>query len=143
MAKREAKRSLAALFHNDDHVMLAAADAALKHMEMLPSAEYAIHEASPNAKGTGRKPAQDGIAQFPGNATPSPGTPGEGRGGGSRGDAGAGQTLIAGNPHPNPPPEYREREPESGSSRVRSDTGVVESHNGNGNQSDVSFEGGR
>ncbi len=69
MAEREVRQALAALNDNSDDAMLAAADATLAHVETLPNDRYVIHEASPNAKGTGRKPEQDGIKQFPGDAT--------------------------------------------------------------------------
>jgi alkylation response protein AidB-like acyl-CoA dehydrogenase len=66
MAEREINESLAKLFDNDDGPMLAAADAALAFVATLPNGRYAIHEASPNAAGTGRPPQREGIKQFPG-----------------------------------------------------------------------------
>lgn len=76
VAKREARVALAALFDNDDTSMLAAADAALTYGQTLPNDRYVIHEASPNARGTGRTLTQSSIQQFPGHesraATESP-----------------------------------------------------------------------
>jgi hypothetical protein len=67
MAKREARAALNGLFENDDTSMLAAADAALALGQTLPNNRYAIHEASPNARGTGRTLDQSAIPQFPGH----------------------------------------------------------------------------
>jgi acyl-CoA dehydrogenase family protein 9 len=69
MAKREIRRSLDAVFHHDDTAMQAAAEAALNHFAGMPNDDYVIHEASPNAKGTGRRIEQDGIPQFPGGSS--------------------------------------------------------------------------
>jgi hypothetical protein len=66
-AELEARRCFHELFHNADESMLAAANAALAFSDTLPNEKYAIHEASPNAKGTGRPPRRDGIKQFPGD----------------------------------------------------------------------------
>jgi acyl-CoA dehydrogenase family member 9 len=66
-AELEVRRCFHELFHNADESMLAAAKAALAFSETLPNDKYAIHEASPNAKGTGRPPRRDGIKQFPGD----------------------------------------------------------------------------
>jgi alkylation response protein AidB-like acyl-CoA dehydrogenase len=72
MAQREAGAALAGLFGNDDPAMLAAADAALAYGQTLPNARYVIHEASPNARGTGRELDQSSIQQFPGNSSQEP-----------------------------------------------------------------------
>jgi alkylation response protein AidB-like acyl-CoA dehydrogenase len=55
------------LFDNVDDSMLAAADQALKYSESLPNAQFVIPERSPVARGTGKRPEQDGIKQFPGD----------------------------------------------------------------------------
>ena len=47
--------------------MLAAAEATIKHNDTLPNSDFIIPERSPVAQGTGHKPKQDGIKQFPGN----------------------------------------------------------------------------
>jgi acyl-CoA dehydrogenase family member 9 len=50
--------------------MQTAARSAMQYCDTLPNSDYVIHEASPNAKGTGRALSQTGIRQFPGdNAT--------------------------------------------------------------------------
>ena len=67
MAATEVRRCFHDLAHNDDESMLAAASAALKYSEQLPNGRFAIPEASPVARGTGRRPPQDGIKQFPGD----------------------------------------------------------------------------
>lgn len=60
------------LYENADDTMLLAADAAMKHNDSLPNSLFIIPERSPNATGTGRKPSQLGIKQFPGNSTSQP-----------------------------------------------------------------------
>lgn len=54
------------IYENADKSMLRAAEAALKHSDSLPNSDYAIHEKSPNAQGSGRDLKQDSIKQFPG-----------------------------------------------------------------------------
>jgi hypothetical protein len=66
LAEVEIHENLRALYENGDDTMLAAAAAAMKHNDSLPNSDYIISERSPNAKGTGRTPRQDGIKQFPG-----------------------------------------------------------------------------
>ena len=66
MAETEIHRCHHDLFKNDDEPMRVAAQAALKYSETLPNDCFAIPEASPNARGTGRAPPADGIKQFPG-----------------------------------------------------------------------------
>ncbi len=67
MAAHEIHRCHHDLFHNDDTAMLAAAKAALAYSDALPNSEFVVPESSPNAKGTGKRPAHDGIKQFPGD----------------------------------------------------------------------------
>jgi alkylation response protein AidB-like acyl-CoA dehydrogenase len=67
MAESEIRRCHHDLFRNDDDSMKLAAEAALRYSETLPNDEFAIPEASPNAKGTGRRPPVTGIKQFPGD----------------------------------------------------------------------------
>lgn len=67
MAAAEIERCHHDLFENTDDSMRAAAEAALKHSQTLPNSEYSIPEASPNAKGTGRRLKQEAIKQFPGD----------------------------------------------------------------------------
>jgi len=66
MAATEIHRCHRDLFHNDDDSMLAAAKAALNWSDQLPNSEFVVPEESPNAKGTGKRPVQNGIKQFPG-----------------------------------------------------------------------------
>src|SRR5206468_6205711 len=54
------------LWENSDETMLDAARAELAYSTTLPNSEFVIPEASPSAKGTGRKNKQAGITQFPG-----------------------------------------------------------------------------
>lgn len=61
------RENLRALRSNADDSMLKAADAAIKHSDTLPNDHFVISEKSPSAAGTGRKPSQDGIKQFPGD----------------------------------------------------------------------------
>lgn len=66
LAQREIEQNIVALTVNADSTMLSAADAAMKHSATEPNSDFAIHEKSPNAMGTGRVLKQDGIKQFPG-----------------------------------------------------------------------------
>jgi alkylation response protein AidB-like acyl-CoA dehydrogenase len=66
MAEREIKHCFAGLFDNDDAAAMKAADAALSYSAKQPNERFIVPEASPNAKGTGRSPRQEGIKQFPG-----------------------------------------------------------------------------
>ncbi len=56
-----------ALRLNADDSMRAAADAARRHNDTLPNADFYIHESSPNARGTGRATPRRHIRQFPGD----------------------------------------------------------------------------
>lgn len=66
MAQSEIRRCHHELDENDDHSMLRAAKAALEYSATLPNSKFAIPEASPVAKGTGRPTPAEGIKQFPG-----------------------------------------------------------------------------
>jgi hypothetical protein len=68
LAVQNVRLSLAELWNNTDETMLSAAKAAYTFSDMLPNADYAIHEASPNAKGTGKRNPQEFIKQFPGGS---------------------------------------------------------------------------
>lgn len=70
LADQEIRAALRALTDNADDSMLEAADAALAYTATLPNDRFAIPEASPVARGTGRRAKQDGIKQFPGGAAP-------------------------------------------------------------------------
>lgn len=67
LAECEFHHAIRSLYDNADETMLKAAEAALRHGETLPNDQFIISERSPNAKGTGRTPRQDGIKQFPGD----------------------------------------------------------------------------
>ncbi|HSI32424.1 MAG TPA: acyl-CoA dehydrogenase family protein [Tepidisphaeraceae bacterium] len=77
-ARRQVRESLDALFHHDDAAMLAAADATLAHFATLPNDQFAIHEASPNARGTGRPVDTAHIPQFRGDQHSGSGANGNG-----------------------------------------------------------------
>jgi len=66
MAEREIQHCFRDLFHNIDNSVTKAADAALAQSATQPNHNYVIPESSPVAKGTGKKPSQEGIKQFPG-----------------------------------------------------------------------------
>lgn len=68
MAATEIRDCFHRLWRNDDDSMLLAARAALDYSADLPNREFIVPEASPVAKGTGRKPVQDGIKQFSGES---------------------------------------------------------------------------
>lgn len=61
------RENLRELRNNADDSMLKAADAALRYSDTLSNEHFVIPERSPTAAGTGRKPSQDGIKQFPGD----------------------------------------------------------------------------
>src|SRR5581483_7949852 len=67
MAAEEIERCFRGLFDNTDDSARAAAEAALRYSNELPNDRFSIPEASPVAKGTGRKLKQQGIKQFPGS----------------------------------------------------------------------------
>ncbi|HEX4125422.1 MAG TPA: hypothetical protein VHY37_11895, partial [Tepidisphaeraceae bacterium] len=66
MAEHAIDECFRGLFENSDTTAVVAADAALAHSATLPNGKFAIPEASPIAKGTGRVPPREGIKQFPG-----------------------------------------------------------------------------
>ncbi|HEX3358935.1 MAG TPA: hypothetical protein VHS31_18295, partial [Tepidisphaeraceae bacterium] len=67
MADQEIANCFYQLDRNTDNSMQHAAQSAMQHCDKLPNSDYVIHEASPNAKGTGKPPARTGIRQFPGD----------------------------------------------------------------------------
>jgi hypothetical protein len=71
MAAAEIDACFRGLLHNHDQSAVRAAEAALKYSDELPNDRYIIPEASPVARGTGRKPSRDGIKQFPGTSDAS------------------------------------------------------------------------
>ncbi|HEY7090623.1 MAG TPA: acyl-CoA dehydrogenase family protein, partial [Tepidisphaeraceae bacterium] len=121
MAEQEIRRSFHELFDNADISMNPAADEALRLISQLPNSDFAIPEASPNAKGTGRVNEQDGIKQFP-RVSPSPSILGEGRGEGSSMSA-KDVAVSRQNPHPNPPPDYQGRGKEADWAKERTKAG--------------------
>jgi alkylation response protein AidB-like acyl-CoA dehydrogenase len=60
------------LLQDDDGQMVRAAKFAMEFADTLPNSDYVIHEASPNAHGTGKPPARTGIRQFPGDNAAAP-----------------------------------------------------------------------
>ncbi|MCH8122429.1 MAG: acyl-CoA dehydrogenase family protein [Bacteroidetes bacterium] len=60
------RSNLGELRKNADESMRRAASAARRHNDSLPNEDFYIHEASPNAKGTGKVIKPDHIRQFPG-----------------------------------------------------------------------------
>ncbi|HWP40501.1 MAG TPA: acyl-CoA dehydrogenase family protein [Tepidisphaeraceae bacterium] len=70
LAEHEIRRNFREIFQHTDESMQSAAKSAMAQVAQLPNSDYVIPEASPVARGTGRKPPQDGIKQFPG-PTPS------------------------------------------------------------------------
>lgn len=60
-------RNFGEMSDNADDSMLRAAEAARRHNDTLPNGDYAIHEASPVAKGLGRPIPVEHIRQFPGD----------------------------------------------------------------------------
>ncbi|MFN0012400.1 MAG: acyl-CoA dehydrogenase family protein [Phycisphaerales bacterium] len=66
LAEREIEHTFRSMYVHADDTMLAAADAAMAHSATLPNSDFVISERSPNARGTGRTPRQEGIKPFPG-----------------------------------------------------------------------------
>jgi len=60
------------LEQNADDSMRTAAEAEIAHNDALPNKDFAIPEASPVAKGTGRRLNHASIQQFPGDGFESP-----------------------------------------------------------------------
>ena len=67
LAETWINQNIRELYVNADESMLLAATAAIKHNDSLPNSDFIIPERSPVAGGTGKKPKQDGIKQFPGD----------------------------------------------------------------------------
>lgn len=69
VAEMSINQSFRELYQHADESMLAAADIALKHSATLPADQFIIPEKTPtDLRGKGRKPRQEGIKQFPGDA---------------------------------------------------------------------------
>ena len=66
LANQEIERRWRELYEHTDDTMAVAAEAGLKYSDEQPNELFIIPESSPNARGTGRTPTQDGIKQFPG-----------------------------------------------------------------------------
>jgi len=67
MAETHIRAAWNGLFDHHDDSIRTAADAALKYSATLPNDRFIIPESSPIARGTGRRPSQAGIKQFPGD----------------------------------------------------------------------------
>ncbi|MEZ4700348.1 MAG: acyl-CoA dehydrogenase family protein [Rhodothermales bacterium] len=61
-------RNIGELRNNTDDSMRKAAEAARRHSDSLPNADFYIPESSPVAAGTGKQPPAEHIKQFPGTA---------------------------------------------------------------------------
>ncbi|MFG0251542.1 MAG: acyl-CoA dehydrogenase, partial [Phycisphaerales bacterium JB038] len=64
LAHQQFRQNIRGLRDNADSTLKDAAEAALGWIDTLPNSDFAIPEASPNAKGEGRELKQDGIRQF-------------------------------------------------------------------------------
>ncbi|MDX1548757.1 MAG: hypothetical protein R3247_17295, partial [Rhodothermales bacterium] len=73
-------RNLGETRTNADDSMREAADAARRHNDTLPNADFYIHEASPVAKGLGKNVVVEHIEQFPGERLVEMGDPSGGDG---------------------------------------------------------------
>jgi acyl-CoA dehydrogenase family protein 9 len=69
MAELEIDECLRRIFHHADDSAAVAAAEALRQSDQLPNCGFIIPEGSPVARGTGRRPASDGIVQFRGSAS--------------------------------------------------------------------------
>lgn len=67
MAEAEIRSCWKKVFEHYDTSIQQAAATALRYSEKLPNSRFIIPESSPNAQGTGRRPNQEGIKQFPGD----------------------------------------------------------------------------
>lgn len=68
LADIEVRRNIESLTDNADASMRTAAEAALRYSDTLPNDQFVIPERSPVAAGTGHKPDQTAIKQFPGDS---------------------------------------------------------------------------
>lgn len=102
LAHETIERNVRALSRNSDDSMRRAAQAALAWVETLPNEEYYIHEASPNAEGTGHPIKVDYIKQFPENGDPYVPTPDEAAGDGAARPADPVGSRKAGKPRETP-----------------------------------------
>ncbi len=113
MAEEQIGECFRRLHENTDASMHIAASAAMKFADTLPNGDYVIHEASPNAAGSGKPPARVGIPAFlsdnaepkVGGFAPSP-LAGEGGGEGRPSHLKVAQLSTDHSPpHPNPLPQ--------------------------------------
>ena len=70
MAHEQIEENLRRLESHSDASMERAAAAALDWVDTLPNSDFYIHEASPNAAGTGHPVQAAHIKQFPGDGEP-------------------------------------------------------------------------
>ena len=84
LAHERITRNVRELSHNSDASMQRAAAAAFAWTDTLPNEDFYIHEASPNAQGTGHAVSQAFIKQFPETGEPyTPEAAGDGAGDGA------------------------------------------------------------
>ncbi|HEX7069646.1 MAG TPA: acyl-CoA dehydrogenase family protein [Rhodothermales bacterium] len=70
LAEIEVEAALGGVRRNADDSMRKAARALRRHNDTLPNSDYYIHEASPNARGTGKAVRTANVRQFPGPSQP-------------------------------------------------------------------------
>ena len=100
IAHERIEANVRGLSRNSDDSMRRAAAAALNWVETLPNEDYYIHEASPNAAGTGHAVQQAYIKQFPQTGEPYIPTPDSVSGDGASGDGATAAATASGTPAP-------------------------------------------
>ncbi len=66
LAEREIRTRFDSLYHNADKTLDAAAKKTMLYTDTLPNSDFIIHQKSPNAQGSGRKPIREFVKQFVG-----------------------------------------------------------------------------
>ncbi len=64
LAEREIRTRFDSLYYNADKTLDDAAKKTMNYTDTLPNSDFIIHQKSPNAKGTGRKPVKEFVKQF-------------------------------------------------------------------------------
>jgi hypothetical protein len=64
LAEQEIRSRFDNLYHNADKTLAEAATKAMDYTNSLPNRDFYIHQKSPNAEGSGRKPIREYIKQF-------------------------------------------------------------------------------
>ena len=64
LAEQEIRSRFNSLYHNADKTLDQASLKTMQYTDTLPNSNFIIHQKSPNAEGTGRKPIREFVKQF-------------------------------------------------------------------------------